>query len=179
MKRLTNVSPSPLSDSNTAKIFLNQDRSSLSSRGRLAGIDYGTVRIGVALSDTERQLATAHDNYTRRSPQLDADYFTRLAREEQLAAFVVGLPIHLDGRESQKSVEARAFGHWLETTTGVPVIYFDERFTSAEAEQLLQHAQLSKKKRKARLDKLAAQIMLTAFLEAGNSWPGPLQGLED
>ena len=147
--------------------------------GRLAGIDYGTVRIGIALTDMERRLASPYENYNRRTRLLDGEYFARLARDEHVAAFVVGLPIHLDGRESQKSAEARTFGNWLETTTGVPVIYFDERFTSAEAEQLLGQAQLSKKKRKARLDKLAAQIMLTAFLEAGNNQGSAVQGLED
>src|SRR4029079_3796604 len=93
--------------------------------------------------------------------------FQRLAKEEQIGRFVVGLPVHLSGDESQKSTEARDFGKWLTELTSVPVEYFDERFTSAEAEEILGTANLTKKQRKARLDQLAAQIMLTAYLESG------------
>ena len=102
---------------------------------RIAGIDYGTVRIGIALADTEVGIAGAFDNYTRRSPALDGDYFTTLAKEERIGRFVVGLPVHLHGGESQKSTEARAFGKWLGEITGVPVEYFDERFTTSEADE--------------------------------------------
>ncbi len=135
---------------------------------RIAGIDYGTVRIGIALADTEVGIAGPFENYTRRSPALDADYFATLAKEERIGRFVVGLPVHLHGGESQKSTEARKFGDWLGTTTNVPVEYFDERFTTAEAERILGEANLTKKKKQARRDQLAAQIMLTAYLEAGS-----------
>jgi putative Holliday junction resolvase len=134
---------------------------------RIAGIDYGTVRIGVAIADTETRIASPLDNYTRRSEAADAEYFKRLANDEHLSKFVVGLPVHLDGRESQKSQEARKFGEWLQSITNLPVEFFDERFTSAEAEQHLTNVGLTKNQRKARLDKLAAQIMLTAYLEPG------------
>jgi putative holliday junction resolvase len=135
--------------------------------GRIAGIDYGTVRVGVAVTDREQRIASPFDNYTRRGEAADADYFRRLAKDEQIVGFVVGQPVHLDGRESQKSIEAREFGHWLQQTTDVPVVFFDERFTTAEAENALAAAEFTKKQRKARLDKLAAQILLTAYLEAG------------
>jgi len=134
---------------------------------RIAGIDYGTVRIGVALADTEIGIAGPFENYTRRSIALDAEYFATLSREERIARFVVGLPVHLHGGESQKSAEARRFGEWLAKITAVEVEYFDERFTTAEAERILGAANLTKKKKQARRDQLAAQIMLTAYLEAG------------
>jgi putative transcription antitermination factor YqgF len=89
---------------------------------RIAGIDYGTVRIGIALADTEMGIAGPFDNYTRRSAALDGDYFKTLAKEERIGRFVVGLPVHLHGGESQKSTEARAFGKWLGEMTGVPVV---------------------------------------------------------
>ncbi len=91
--------------------------------------------------------------------------FRRLVAEERVVLFVVGLPIHLDGRESEKSQEARQFGQWLGEVTGVPVEFFDERFTSHEAEQFLLAADMTRKRRKKRLDMLAAQIMLRAYLE--------------
>lgn len=138
-----------------------------SRRGRVVGIDYGTVRVGIALSDPDRTIASPYENYTRRGETQDAKYFQHLAEEEQVTLFVVGLPVHLDGRESEKSTEARAFGRWLEEMTGVDVVFYDERFSSAEAEYALMEAEMTKKRRKKRLDMLAAQIMLTAYLESG------------
>ena len=145
----------------------------------IAGIDFGTVRIGIALADPELKIASPYENYTRRGPAADAKYFCRLARDQAIERFVVGLPVHLDGRESQKSREAREFGAWLAEATSLPVEYFDERFTSAEAEQHLLAAGLTKKKRRQRLDKLAAQIMLTAWLERTHDSPPVERGLDD
>jgi putative Holliday junction resolvase len=103
----------------------------------------------------------------------DAAWLKRLAADERIAGFVVGLPVHTSGLESQKSAEARRFGQWIGEQTGLPVCFFDERYTSAHAEELLQQAGLTSKRRKQRLDKLAAQIMLTAFLESTRSGAEP------
>jgi putative Holliday junction resolvase len=134
---------------------------------RIAGIDFGTVRIGIATADTSVGIAGPYESYNRRSPKLDAEYFKRLATEERIGRFVVGLPVHLSGSESQKSTEARAFGKWLGDVTGVAVEYFDERFTTSEADELLSSVKFTKKQRQARRDQLAAQIMLAGYLEAG------------
>lgn len=151
--------------------------------GRIAGIDYGTRRIGIALADAEGLLASPYETYVRRSEQQDRERFVRLVADEQIARFVVGLPVHLDGRESAKSTEAREFGRQLAQATGVEVVFFDERFTTQEAQVHLAGAQLSKKKRQARLDKLAAQIMLAAYLEQLRANPEstaePPRGLDD
>jgi len=146
--------------------------------GRLAGVDYGTIRIGVATTDPERRWVNPFANYTRRDAAADAEWFRKLAAEERIAKFVVGLPLHLDGRESEKSLEARKFGAWLAEMTGRPVVYFDERFTSSEAEQLLAGAKMTKKRRKARIDKLAAHLLLSAYLEAGQPESQEPRGLE-
>ncbi len=132
----------------------------------LAGIDYGTVRIGIAVANAEVGIASPLSTHTRRGEEADAAFFRRLVEEEGIDRFVVGLPVHLDGGESQKSTEARAFGLWLEGATGISVIYYDERFTSAEADDLLAVPGMTKKKKKARRDQLAAQIMLSAYLES-------------
>jgi putative holliday junction resolvase len=133
--------------------------------GRVAGIDYGTVRIGIAVTNPEQTIASPLENYTRGSREQDAKRFQRLVADEGIVGFVVGLPIHLDGGESQKSTEARQFGQWLAETTGLAVEFFDERFTSHEAEQFLLAADMTRKRRKKRMDMLAAQIMLSAYLE--------------
>ena len=148
----------------------------LPTTGRLAGIDYGTVRIGIAISDADQTIASPLENYNRRNQRLDDQYFTELARQERIAGFVVGLPVHLSGDESQKSHESRQFGKRLRELTGLPVAFFDERFTSAHAEQLLEQSGLTKKKRKQRRDMIAAQLMLAGYLESSQSDlpPAPL-----
>lgn len=147
--------------------------------GRVASVDYGTVRIGIAVSDARRQIASPYENYTRSGPQADARRFQRLVKEEDIKLFVVGLPVHLDGRESQKSQEARRFGQWLAETTGVEVQFFDERFTSSQAERFLLDAELTQKRRKARLDMLAAQILLSAYLESSSQGDDQPLGLDE
>lgn len=136
------------------------------NRGRIAGIDYGTRRIGVAITDVDQTIAGPLEQYTRGDPQADARYFQRLVEAEEISRFVVGLPVHLSGHESQKSQEARRFAEWLRETAGVPVELFDERFTTAQAEEALLAGELTSKQRKARRDVLAAQFLLSAWLEA-------------
>lgn len=151
----------------------------MSTTGRIAGIDYGTKRIGIALSDRRRMLASPYENYTRSGADADARRFLRLAKEEEITLFVVGLPVHLSGNESQKSREARQFGDWLTQLTGVPVVYYDERFTSSEAEQHLLAAELTSKRRKQRLDMLAAQIMLSGYLTSATKGQSAPQSFDD
>ena len=151
---------------------------SLPRSGRLAGIDYGTVRIGVAICDPAQSICSPLENYNRRTPPLDARWLKTLAEQERIVGFVVGLPIHTSGQESQKSAEARKFAAWVNEITGLPVQLFDERYTSADAEALLLDAGFTTKQRKARLDKLGAYILLSAYLESNRSETTPA-ALED
>lgn len=147
--------------------------------GRVLGIDFGTVRLGLAISDVSRQFASPYENYTRVNVAQDARYLQRVIAQEQIVQIVVGLPVHLSGRESQKSSEVRRFAAWLTKQTGLPVDFVDERFTSVEAEQQLLAANLSRAQRKQRRDKLAAQFLLSAYLEHGPCDASGLQGLDD
>jgi putative Holliday junction resolvase len=151
----------------------------VSAATRLLGVDYGDVRVGLAVSDADRKIAFPLATYERQGRERDAEYFRALVGEEQVGALVVGLPVHLDGREGAKAVAAREYGTWLGGVTGLPVAYYDERFTSVEAEAALWAAGLTHKKRKARRDRVAAQILLQAYLDAGcpeGTEAGPLEG---
>lgn len=139
---------------------------SLPTEGRLVGVDFGTVRIGIAISDARQTLASPLDNYTRGSKDQDNEYFRRLVSEETLVGFVVGLPVHMSGDESQKSQAARAWSKWLADVTGLPVDFYDERYSSAIANDLLAFGQLTKKQRQRRRDMLAAQVILASYLES-------------
>jgi|TARA_B100000959_G_C14952825_1_gene612558 putative Holliday junction resolvase len=147
--------------------------------GRIASVDFGTVRIGIAITDRQQNIASPLDNYRRQNDVQDGHYFRQLAAQEQISLFVVGLPIHLSGEESQKSLEAREFGKWLQNQTSVPVVFFDERFTTQMADEMLAVGGLTKKQRQGRRDKLAAQILLTAYLESGPMGKTDIRGLDD
>jgi putative holliday junction resolvase len=138
----------------------------VTAKGRLLGVDYGSVRVGLAICDSERIIASPLAIYQRRDAARDAEYFRELVRSEQVAGLVVGLPVHMSGDEGGKAKEARVFGDWLAGATGLPVVYWDERYTTVDAEDHLRGAGLSRQKRKERLDKVAAQILLQAYLDA-------------
>ncbi|MGL6195086.1 MAG: Holliday junction resolvase RuvX [Thermoguttaceae bacterium] len=139
----------------------------MSSLGRVAGIDYGTVRIGIAISDPDRILSSPYETYIRKSPHKDEEYFKKLVSEDRVVQFVVGLPLHMSGDESGKSAEVRAFAEWLTQITGVSVDFVDERFTSTDADEFMRGAKLTNQKRKERRDKIAAQIILSKYLTSG------------
>jgi putative Holliday junction resolvase len=142
-------------------------RPELPPHGRLLGVDYGHVRVGLAVSDPDRIIASPLDTYTRQGDAADAAYFAKLAAAEKVAGLVVGLPLHTGGEEGQKAAEARRFGAWLAGVTGLPVVFWDERFTTSLAEDALWDAGLSHRKRRDRRDRVAAQLILQAFIEAG------------
>jgi putative Holliday junction resolvase len=139
----------------------------VSERTRLLGVDFGRVRVGLAVSDAERRIASPLATYTRRGEKGDADHFRELIEREEVGGLVVGLPLHTNGREGEKAREARAFGAWLARVAGLPVVFWDERFTTVEAESHLWNAGLTHKKRQQRRDAVAAQLLLQAYLDAG------------
>jgi putative Holliday junction resolvase len=149
------------------------------SAGRLLGVDYGRVRVGLAISDPDRQFAFPLTTVQRQDRARDASALRTLAVAENVVGLVVGLPVRMDGTEGDAAAAAREFGTWLGEVTGLPVAYFDERFTSVEAEQALWDAGLTHKKRKARRDRVAAQMLLQCYLDAGcpaDTGTGPLEG---
>jgi putative Holliday junction resolvase len=147
--------------------------------GRVAGIDFGTVRIGIALSDRDRIIASPYETYVRKSLKQDALYFRRFVTEEEVERFVLGMPIHLNGNLGEKAKEVFQFGCWLAETTGIETDYIDERYTSVEAERFLREAKLTNKKRKERRDKVAAQMILSAYIESGCRGMTDFLGIDD
>jgi putative Holliday junction resolvase len=139
----------------------------VSARTRLLAIDHGKVRLGLAVSDPDRHIASPLANYTRRDTEQDGRYLQKIIADEDIGQLVIGLPVHLSGREGEQATAARQFGQWLAKLTGVPCVFFDERFSTFEAESSLWEAGLTHKKRKARRDQVAAQVFLQAYIEAG------------
>jgi len=151
----------------------------VSTTGRLLGIDYGRARIGLAVSDPDRKIAFPLTTYQRQNAERDRDYLRSVIEEEAIAGIVVGLPLNADGSEGPSAAEARRFGAWVAEATGLPVVFSDERFTTVEAESALWSAGLTHRRRKERRDRVAAQILLQTYLDAGcpeSPESGPLEG---
>ena len=111
-------------------------------------------------------MSSPLENLDRHGEKQDAVVLLRFAQEYRVVGLVVGLPMHLSGHEGEKAREARTFGAWLGKITGLPVTYFDERYSSSLAMDLLVEGQFTKKKTKAQLDKIAAHIILQNYLDS-------------
>jgi putative Holliday junction resolvase len=137
---------------------------------RALGIDYGRVRLGLAVSDEDEILASPL-RHIERSRSLDADVrrLGRLVAEQGVGRIVIGLPLRMDGTEGEMAEEARAFAEQVERGTGIPVALIDERLTSVEAERVLIEGDLSRRRRKGLRDSLAAVLILQADLDRRKS----------
>lgn len=135
-------------------------------------LDVGDVRIGVAVSDLLGITANPRETYVRKKNDVDADiaYFCEYARREDADAFVLGLPKNMDGTEGPRAEVTRQFGDMLEKASGIPVYYQDERLTTVSAERMLIDADVRREKRKKVIDKVAATIILQAYLDSHSSF---------
>lgn len=141
--------------------------------GALLGIDFGTKRVGLALSTPDQSIASALEIIQRSQPAQNAKQLCKICKDYRVVGLVVGLPVHMSGSEGGKAKEAREFGDWCAGQTGLPIVYWDERFTSSLADNHLREASVSAKRRKQYLDKLAAQFMLQSFLDAPDRFAPP------
>ncbi|HIV01371.1 MAG TPA: Holliday junction resolvase RuvX [Candidatus Caccopulliclostridium gallistercoris] len=132
--------------------------------GRIMGIDYGKVRIGIALTDLLKTIASPYEVYKSVSLQKDVEYFVKLVKEKEVEKIVLGLPLNMDGSEGERAKRTRIFGEMLEKACSVPVVYQDERLSSVEAENYLLDGDVRRDKRKNLIDKVAATIILEDYL---------------
>jgi putative Holliday junction resolvase len=130
------------------------------------GLDVGDRRIGIALSDETRTLASGLVTYERVGPRKDLKALGALAREHQVAELVVGLPRRLDGSIGPQAEKVLAFAAALGQATRLPVATWDERLTSVAAAEALAEAGHRGRARKARLDRAAATLILQEYLDA-------------
>ena len=132
--------------------------------GRVLGLDLGGKRIGLALSDPDRTIASSLGHLACRGNRQDVEALAALVAEHEVTEVVVGLPLHLSGEESPGSRRARAFAEKLSERLGLPVNLIDESLTTAEAEEILVEADVSRKKRRQVIDGMAAALILRAWL---------------
>ena len=134
---------------------------------RKVALDVGDVRIGVAVSDMLGITANPRDTYVRKGKTFEEDiaYFVNYAKIEDADAFVIGLPLNMDGTEGPRVEVTRVFGDALKEASGLDIIYVDERLTTVSAENLLISADVRREKRKTVIDKVAATIILQSYLD--------------
>jgi len=136
---------------------------------RFVGLDVGERRIGVAVSDPLGMTAQPHEVVERRGARVDIAALMEKLQRFEIASFVAGLPLEMSGNEGFQVERVKTFCERLEKTTGIPVAYQDERLTSVQSERLLESAGVRRERRRGLLDKMAAALILQAWLDSRSS----------
>lgn len=129
------------------------------------GIDFGLSRIGIAFSDETKFLASPYVTYKRKTESQDVEYFTNLILSNKVDEIVCGLPMNMQGEEQEIAKQTREFMLKIQQKTGINVEFVDERLSSIMAEEMLKETEKDWKKRKEKLDSVAASILLQDFLD--------------
>ena len=139
--------------------------------GRIIGLDVGDRRIGIALSDETRLIATPHSVYTRVGWGPDVKHIRQLYDEAAGELIVCGLPRNMDGSEGFQAEKVRSFADQLRKA-GLPVVFQDERLSTVSAHQALIEGGMRRDSRRETVDKVAAAVILQSYLDGqGNGYP--------
>jgi len=133
---------------------------------RIMGLDVGTKRIGVAVSDETGTLAGGRCVVLRKNDRAALEEIGKTIEDLSICEVVVGMPVNMDGTRGPAARKAEGFGEKLSAALGVKVVYWDERLSTKEAEDILIAASVRRDKRKGLLDKMAAEIILQNYLDA-------------
>jgi len=137
----------------------------LAPEARLLGLDVGTKTIGMALSDVTRSIATPYDTVRRTKFTADAKLLLGVIAAQGVGALVIGLPINLNGSEGPRAQSTRAFARNLASHVAVPMVFWDERLSTAAVERHLIEADASRKRRAEVIDRMAAAYILQGALD--------------
>ena len=137
----------------------------LSREARLLGLDVGTKTIGMALSDVTRSVATPYHTVRRTKFTEDAKAIEATIEEHEIGAVVIGLPLNLGGSEGPRAQSTRAFARNLAARIAVPILFWDERLSTAAVERHLIEADASRKRRAEVIDRMAAAYILQGALD--------------
>lgn len=149
-----------------ALLDLSDFTAALPANGALMGLDPGEKRIGVAVSDTTRLIASSLEQISRTKFATDAEAILKLYDARQCAGFVIGLPLNMDGSAGPAAQSARAFARNLIAKRDVPLLLWDERLSTAAVTRTLIEGDASRKRRGEVVDKMAAAYMLQGALDA-------------
>jgi putative Holliday junction resolvase len=147
-------------------LMLHDAVSTIPADKRLMGLDLGTKTIGVATSDRTRMIATPIETIVRKKFTADAERLLAIIAAENIGLIVLGLPVNMDGTEGPRCQSTRAFARNFARLSPVPVVFWDERLSTAAVERMLIEADASRAKRDQVIDKLAAAWILQAALDS-------------
>jgi len=134
-------------------------------------LDYGTRRIGIAISDAEGSFAFPAAGLASQGRSRDLEALQQLATERGVQRVVVGLPIHMSGQKGETAQAAEEFANAVSNKTGLPVEMFDERWTTQAAERSLAESKSGRRKRREVVDSAAATLLLQTWLERARNAP--------
>jgi putative Holliday junction resolvase len=137
----------------------------LKPRQRLLGVDLGTKTIGLALSDVERRIATPFETMRRGRFTADAEYLAALISKFEVGAVVLGLPLNMDASEGPRAQSTRAFARNLAPRLSIPIVFWDERLSTAAVTRTLIEQDASRAKRAQVVDRMAAAFILQGALD--------------
>lgn len=133
---------------------------------RILGVDFGDTRTGVAMSDISGFLASGVGTVKSTSFLKTAEEVAKIAKEKDVCLIVLGHPINMNGTLGPRSEKAQAFGKHLEELTGLPVVLFDERLSTANAHVMLNITNTRGQKRKSIIDEMSACLILQSYLDS-------------
>mgnify|MGYP004506029935 FL=1 len=133
---------------------------------KILGLDYGEARIGVAVSDIFGMVATPMETICEKNRDLQLKKTAEVIAGNNIGKIVVGYPKRMDGTIGHRAEYTKAFAEELSEKTGVEYVLWDERLSSTEAHRILEEGGVSGKKRKTKVDKIAAVIILQGYLDS-------------
>lgn len=133
---------------------------------RVMALDVGDKTIGIAISDALLMTAQGRPTLRRKNMKSDIEALHRMATENEVHEIVVGQPLHMDGKPSAQSAKVERFAEEVRKVINVPIVFWDERLTSFEAEQHLEAMGLNWRRRREHVDKIAAMIILQNYLDS-------------
>ncbi len=145
--------------------IIKEERKSKRPTSRVMGLDVGSRRIGIAVSDPLGITAQGLETLQRRNKRTDLAALERVIREYAVREIVVGLPLRMSGAEGTQSDKMQVFAEELRKRFRLPVHLWDERLTSAEANRLLRETEISIEKRAKAVDRMAAVLILQGWME--------------
>ena len=135
--------------------------------GRILGVDYGEIRIGLALSDKTKRIAFPFKTIKNKNIDLLLDFFRKLNFEKNIDSIVIGLPLGMNGKDTLQTKNVRIFSKSL-SILGLPIFFQDERLTSLSAKKSLIKQNIKTGHNKEKIDEIAATIFLQQFLDMNN-----------
>ncbi|MBQ3111243.1 MAG: Holliday junction resolvase RuvX [Clostridia bacterium] len=133
---------------------------------RIIGLDYGEARIGVAVSDLLGTIANPLDTISEKDREKQLEKVLEVIKREKAEKIVVGLPKRMDGTLGHRAEYTKAFAEELSSRSSLPLVMWDERLSSSEAHRMLESGGVSGKKRKTKVDKIAAVLILQTYLDS-------------